>query len=230
MVKKLAVIITSLVLVTGCGGSAEPEAKSAPKPKSYTPAQLEAAMPKAADIFSVKDETARCPGDDTCVEPEDGVELGRTFSLKLPFSGAEAEKAAADGIADYLAFTVTQSATATAATTELAKDRKEKSRYDGTFDETAVKTGKGFTFGLRGTGVMGDASVAKWPGFELQRDMTLTNLNGGDEGNIRDYQFRVRRGAVSLFVQVGSEQGDRTLDECEKIARSVAKDYIARLG
>ncbi len=230
MVKKLVVVIAALVLVTGCGGSAEPEAQSPPKPKTYTAAQLEAAMPKVADISGVKDQTAKCPGDETCIEPEEGVELGRTFSLKLPFTGAEAEKAAADGIADYLAFTVTQRATATAATTELAKDRKEQSRYDGKFDEKAVKTGKGFTFGLRGTGVMADATVAKWPGFELERDMTLTNLDGGDEGNIRDYQLRARRGPVTIYVQVGSEQGERTLKECEKIARAVAKDYIARLG
>ncbi|GAA3513814.1 hypothetical protein GCM10022234_05760 [Aeromicrobium panaciterrae] len=230
MVKKLAVVIAALVLVTGCGGSAEPEAKSLPKPKIYTAAQLEAAMPKAADLPSGKEQTGKCPGDDTCVEPDEGVEFSRTFSLKLPFSGAEAEKAAADGIADYLAFTVTQSATATAATTKLAMDRKEQSRYDGRFDEKAVKTGKGFTFGLRGTGVMTDATVAKWPGFELERDMTLTNLNGGDEGEIRDYQLRARRGAVSIFVQVGSGQGERTLEECEKIARVVAKDYLARLG
>ncbi len=230
MIRRTFTLVLALVLLTGCGGSAEPEAESAPKPKTYTAAEVEAAVPAAADVPGGKEQTAKCPGDKTCVEPTDGVEFSRTFSLKLPFSGADAEEAASRGIADYLSFTVSQSATATAATTELAKARKDQSAYDGPFDEKAVKTGEGFTFGLKGTGVVADATVAKWSGFEVERDITLTNLKGSDEGTVRDYKVQVRRGAVTVEVQIGSDQGDRTIEECKKIARTVTEDYIARLG
>ncbi|WP_332642180.1 hypothetical protein [Aeromicrobium sp.] len=231
MIKRTTVAVLALILLAGCGGSEEPEKKAAPPPpKVYAAAQLKAALPKASDVLQGKDETGKCPGDESCVEPTDGVEFSRSFALKLPFTGAEAEKAAHDGIADYLNFTVTQNATITAATTALASDRKEQSAYDGPFDKKAVKTGKGFTFGLRGTGVLADTTVAKWPGYELARDITLTNLDGREEETIRDYAVRVRRGAVTIHVQIGSGQGERTLKECEEIARTAIKDPLARLG
>lgn len=231
MIKRTTVAVLALIIVAGCGGSDEPEKKAAPPPpKVYTAAQLKAALPKVKDVPQGRDATGKCPGDASCVKPKDGVEFSRNFSLKLPFTGAEAEEAAHNGIADYLNLTVTQDATITAATTEFAKVRKSQSAFDGPFDKKAFKTGKGYTFGLRGSGVMADATVAKWPGYELARDITLTNLDGSEEGTVRDYEVRLRRGTVTVHVQLGSGQGDRTLDECEEIARTAVTDYLARLG
>ncbi len=93
-----------------------------------------------------------------------------------------------------------------------------------------MKTENGFNFGLKGDGTRADATVSGWAGYFVQRDIKLTNLDGGDEGGLRDNELSVVRGAVTVQVRVLSDQGKRTSAECEKIARAVAEGYIKRLG
>ncbi len=230
MFTKAAVAVLSLVLLTGCGGSAEPD-KLAPPPKVYTAAQLEAALPQPGDVPSGKKVGITCPGAEFCAKPpEDGRLWSRQIELELPFTGKELEEAASSGIADLVDVTVIQNASPVAASTALTAERKKKSAYDGPFDEKAVKTENGFNFGLKGEGTLADATVSGWSGYFVQRDIKLTNLDGGDEGGLRDNELSVVRGAVTVQVRVLSDQGKRTSAECEKIARAVAEGYIKRLG
>lgn len=230
MFKKTAVAVLSLVLLAGCGGSEEPQKKAAP-PKVYTVAQLKAALPKVADVPSGKKVSFSCPGAESCTEPpEDGKQWSTQILLDVPLVGKELEEAASTGIADLVDFTVTQYASPVAASTALTAERTKQSAYDGSFDDKAVKTDDGFNFGLKGDGTLEDAKVSRWSGYFVQRDITLTNLDGSDEGGVRDNQLNVVRGAVNVQVRVVSGLGKRTLAECEKIARTVIEDYIRRLG
>lgn len=231
MIRRFAVAVLSLILLAGCGGSEESPKKAAP-PKVYTAAQLKAALPEAADVPSGEKLAITCPGDKLCAKPpEDGKLWSRQILLELPFTDKELEEAASTGIADLVDFTVIQNASPVAASSALTAERKKKSAYDGPFDEKAVKLDSGgFNFELKGSGTLADATIAGWSGFFAERDIKLTNLDGGDEGRVRDNELNLVRGAVTLQVRVVSDQGKRALADCEKIARAVTEPYIKRLG
>ncbi len=230
MIIRTSVVGLALILLAGCGGSTETEQKAPAPPKVYSAAQLKAALPSVKDVPRGKELTSECPGGEGCFKPKDGISFSRSISLELPFTGAEAERAAKTGIADSVSLSVTQNTTAVAATTDYATERKKQTAFDGPFEVKAEKAEQGYIFGLTGSGVLGDATVEGWPGYSIQRDIMLTNLEGGDEGAVRDSQVSVRRGAVKLTVHVTSGQGERSLEECKTIVLQLAKDYLTRLG
>ena len=232
MIGRAALFIAGITMVAACGGGTTTADKKPVQTKTYTAGQLDAALPGVKDIAQAKKITKTCPGDKACVKPEDGDAWSVDIEYTSALTGAAAERAAKQSIADFGNLEVTQNTSVTAAALEYDKRRTARMEFDGPFETDAVrgKTKQEFTFGEKGSGTLEDTTVSGWKGFVSNRSLDLVQPDGSVDSKRFESQILVQQGAVSVSIFVGAGDFGRTLEDCEKLARGLAEDYLARLG
>ncbi len=225
MIWRMSAVGLALALLSGCGGSAQPE-KSPADPVAHTESQLEAALPSLAELPEAKSINLECPGDDECDGTDDATEWSVQFELEPVGTGAAAEAAANQVIADFGFLIITQF-TDTAAAAEMAENRKDRQAFDGPFDNEPAP---GSAFGEKGSGTLADTVVSGWRGFASSRTFDLVDRDGTVNSGRHESLVQVRQGSVVVAAFCGAGTAGRSLVECDKLARTYVDGYLSRLA
>lgn len=232
-ITRIIAALAAIVLIAGCGGSAEPK-KKAPAPKTYTAAQLEAAMPNKEDIPGAMKDVLRCPGEsEICSEPDAGKSWLAYTQLKPSYegSGADVEMAAKERwFGDTMSLNVSLHDNAAAADKAekglLAQDEK----YDGAFDVVPEKVeGEGVSIGERGKGSIKKIRLNGWSGTELVQKSVGTNDDDETSEDRQEASVRVASGLVAVSVHVSQSAEGHGADDARKLAEQLVTEYLDRL-
>lgn len=214
--RSVALALIAALLLVGCGGSAEP-AKKAPPPKTYTAAELRAAMPEVKDVPGATKMISKCPGSpSSCPKAEDGEKVW-THNIELKDDG-------------FLGFTVTENDSLLGAQQKALKQRKVFENFDGDFETTPEKLEDGYSPGLKGTGTFDEFSPGDWDGFIAERILRFTDLDGKTGDKTQDSFTLLRLGNATVSVIGLPDNPKLTPGVSRKFVEKIVDEFNSRLS
>lgn len=222
----------ALLMLAGCGGGSAPDddtPTTTPAPQTYTPKQLEAALPEAGDIPGGTRIGVRCPQDaEACTTyPQGTVAVTAHVDPASPV-GAEQVQDPATPI-DFVAVQARRQADAAAASDAIKDARSFNEPYEGEFDLPERKTDDGGIIRpARGKGSIDDVTIDGWTGVVARRTETSSRSKTDQGLLIATISLSSGRTSVTAFVSLSAAQ--REPDAAVDLADGLVRDYIERLG
>ncbi|MEV7397196.1 hypothetical protein [Aeromicrobium sp. NPDC092404] len=240
MLRRMTVFAAGLLLLAGCGGGSDdgdadkPTAK--PTPRTYTLAQLTAAMPEKPDIPGAKKVEPRCPDEKDSCDPSKKIVAQRSVHVELKatpseLSPVEQEEAAnAPGIGEFVQISAAQYGSESDAAAAVASVRAANAKAGGTYADKPKKLeGDQYQPGVTGTGRVDDLSIRGWKGVIAPRRIVLSSPEGLKSRPILDAVVSISRGATVVSGSVAVYRGKGDADAAVVLIEKVLEDYLERL-
>lgn len=235
MLKRLVVLVVGAALVAGCGGGGSASDDTEPTkaaPRSYTIAELAAALPGKDDVAGVSGVEYTCPKrKDRCPAPDEGERVGVALTI-VPAGDnpADAEKAANKSLfGNSTSLSAWRHESPSKAAKSLAESLATDKKFNGAYrvkQKGDPKTGA--TPAEKGKGTLKTLQIGSWKGYSLGRHGSMT-FQGTSESRLIA-TAEVVRGNVTASIYLNVQGDGRPADFADKLARKVLGDYLKRLG
>lgn len=224
--------LTALALVAGCGGggdggsddSAAPTRATtpAPLPAGYSPDDLSAALPTAADLPAGLTLSRTCPeAGKGCEMYPDGLVVAEIDAEPASPVGAEQVRDQATPL-DFVSVQGQTYADAQAAAGAIGETRENLARFVGAYD---VKQDAGRT--SRGEGALRELRIGAWSGLAHQRTEVSSDADTDQGLLVAMSSLSSGTNRVAAFVSLSAAERDP--DAAADLADSLVREYIERL-
>lgn len=240
MFRRWIALVAAVALLTGCGGGSGDDADTpTPKPtaRTYTLAELTAAMPDKEDVPRATKVVPQCPEIKKMCDTSKGIVAQKSVQVALrltpsELSPVEQERAAqAPGIGEFVQVSVVQHASAAEAAADIAAIRAANAKDEGPLNTKPKRLeGDDYSPGLSGTSRVDDESIRGWKGVITARRIVLSSPAGLRSRPILDGVLSVRRGSTVIVGSVAVYQGRGDTDVAADLIARVVEDCIERLG